>query len=147
MLGTFSDLLVGRSDVHPATQQRSARERFPLLLRGSHLLPWGSVVIEFAPRRTLIGVAPGYSRPDLELLDLLNTELGRGSDAFGLVEVFDVQECSDQSDFERYVPGIAPVFHTPVVGIWENKRLVAKASGKAGRDLILDRLRKRSSGD
>jgi hypothetical protein len=76
-------------------------------------------------------------------LDLLNAGLGRGSDAFGPVEVFDVQDCTGQSDFEQYVPGIAPVFQTPVVGIWENGKLIAKGSGRAGRDLVFDRFGKR----
>ena len=39
-------------------------------------------------------------------------------------------------DFERWIPGIAPVYQAPVAGRWENGVMVAGAWGAKARDLI-----------
>lgn len=37
------------------------------------------------------------------------------------------------------IPGIGKTFQTPVVGVWEKGVLTQKATGAAGRDLIIAR--------
>lgn len=51
-------------------------------------------------------------------------------------EVFNVADCTTPQAFERYVPGVGDVFHTPVAGLWSEGRLVETASGMAGRALV-----------
>jgi hypothetical protein len=79
--------------------------------------------ISAASRRVLIGVAP-YSGYDLKLLEALNElPLDPISDR---IDVFDVLACQTQEDFEKYIPGIGKVYQTPVVGIWEQGRLLQR---------------------
>jgi hypothetical protein len=84
--------------------------------------------------RLLIGVAT-WSAHDLVLLDTVSQALQTRPPGLA-VDVFNVADCASPQAFERYVPGIGNVFHTPVVGLWSNGRLVEKASGKAGRELV-----------
>jgi hypothetical protein len=84
--------------------------------------------------RLLIGVAT-WSAHDLALLDAVSAALPTRSRGLA-VDVFTVADCSSPQAFERYVPGIGNVFHTPVVGLWADGRLVETASGKRGRELI-----------
>ena len=81
--------------------------------------------------RLLIGVAT-WSPYDMKLLDAVSET----RPPHLLVDVFTVTDFVSPGSFEPYVPGIANVFHTPVVGLWFNGRLVEKASGKAGRELV-----------
>jgi hypothetical protein len=53
-----------------------------------------------------------------------------------VVEVFNVADCHSMEEFERYVPGIGSVYHTPVAGLWSDGKPVEKGTGKAARDLI-----------
>ena len=83
--------------------------------------------------RILIGVA-SWSRYDLELLDRLHAHVR--DCVHPAIDVFDVDECHNFEDFERYVPGIGRVFSTPVVGVWRNGVLVSSAWGFKGRQLL-----------
>ncbi|HEV3144311.1 MAG TPA: hypothetical protein VGZ47_10530 [Gemmataceae bacterium] len=108
----------------------------------SHLRLWqpGDPVVA-VPIRVLVGVAT-YSALDLRLLEIIDRKLEEASrnGATLHVEVFNVLECRDQADFEKYIPGIGTVFQTPVVGIWENGVLVHRATGAAARSLLESRL-------
>jgi hypothetical protein len=81
-------------------------------------------------RRILLGVVP-WSLYDMEALDAVCYDF-KGA----LFEIFIVDECGSQADFEDFVPGVGPVWQTPVVGIWEDGRLVEKAWGFEGRQLL-----------
>ena len=87
-----------------------------------------------------IGIAP-YSHADLELLDELAEEAVHGRLLPRInIDIFDVLSCQRMSDFDRYIPGITPVYQTPVVGIWENEVLAKSASGARARQLIQNQL-------
>jgi hypothetical protein len=79
---------------------------------------------------------------DLGLLDEIDDWLTRRRVGSGAtVEAFDTSLVKSQSEWEPWVPGVAPLFQTPVVGRWEDGVLVASASGKQGRDLAHSYLR------
>lgn len=89
--------------------------------------------------RILLGVAV-WSRYDLELLDGLTVTLTEHSQ-LPPIYVFDVDvvvESKGVDAFELYVPGIGKVYHTPIVGIWQNDVLRARASGYNGRELLAE---------
>jgi hypothetical protein len=92
-----------------------------------------------APPRTgtyvLIGLAPSYSVPDLELADAVVEKVLNGS-AGAKVEFFDTSDIRTPQEIEQCVPDIGIVFQTPVVGVWRDGTLVDKASGFAGRRLV-----------
>jgi hypothetical protein len=85
-------------------------------------------------KRLLIGVAT-WSAHDMALLDAV-AESVRAGDVDLQVDVFNVADCPSPAAFERYVPGIGEVFHTPVAGLWCDGRLVERGPGKAGRELV-----------
>jgi hypothetical protein len=136
----FTELI--RSPALPASpdgslgdQQRAIDTLFPIVVSASPLRLWqpGDPIAPTG-RRLLLGVAT-WSVPDVTMLDELALALLRQPSDL-VVDVFNVADVRSAGDFERYVPGIGTVFHTPVVGLWIDGRLVAKASGKAGRDLV-----------
>jgi len=43
------------------------------------------------------------------------------------------------SDFDTYIPGIGNVFQTPILGYWQDGRLVHREKGAAARDWIRNR--------
>jgi hypothetical protein len=99
---------------------------FPLWAPGDPILQQG--------RWLLVGVA-AWSAHDVPLLDAVSQAIQGRSLALA-VSVFNVANCMSPRAFEAYIPGIGSVFHTPVVGLWSDGKLVEKASGKAGRDLV-----------
>jgi hypothetical protein len=84
--------------------------------------------------RILIGVAPwnGY---DMRLLDIINEWLSQHSGTL-LFEVFNADSILDQQQFRDFVPEIREVFHTPVVGVWLEGRLVECGEGFIGREIV-----------
>ena len=138
----FTDLI--RSPALPASPDGSLADRqsaidafFPSVVSVSPLRLWRpGDPIEPTGRRLLLGVAT-WSVPDLTMLDELARALHR-QPAGVVVDVFNVADVRSAGDFDRYVPGIGTVFHTPVAGLWIDGRLVAKASGKSGRDLVAE---------
>jgi hypothetical protein len=138
----FTNLI--RSTVLPAAldgsmgdRQRAIDALFPKVVSATPLRLWQpGDPIEPAGRRLVLGIAT-WSVPDMTMLDELARALHR-QPAGLVVDVFNVADVRSAGDFDRYVPGIGPVFHTPVVGLWIDGRLVAKASGKAGRDLVAE---------
>jgi hypothetical protein len=87
----------------------------------------------------MVGIA-FYSLPDLELLDQLVLACGSktGSDSESVL-VFDVLDCKGMRDFEQLIPGIGPVYQTPVVGLWKDSKLIEKGTGAKGRMLLSKR--------
>ena len=84
----------------------------------------------------VIGVAANFSKTDLELMDEIIEGIQKDR-----VTVFDTSALGRSEEFEEYIPGIAPVHHTPVVGVWKNGSLVVKKSGKEARDFLREKYR------
>ena len=84
--------------------------------------------------RVLVGIAT-WSLYDLDLLDALDSR-SFGDDT---VHVFDMDSCKTMSDFENYIPGIGNVFQPPVVGYWQDGRLLYREQGAAARNWLLTR--------
>jgi hypothetical protein len=65
-----------------------------------------------------------WSRYDFEFLDALCRP-----NKFEFVDMFMLDDCRSQSEIEAFIPGVAPVFQSPVIGIWEQGILVDRANG------------------
>jgi hypothetical protein len=124
----------GPGEVSLGPRQKDVDDRFPSVVSTSPFRLWspGNPIPETG-KRLLIGVAT-WSAHDMKLLDALAQALQRLPPDL-TVEVFNVAGCSSAEAFDRYVPGIGKVFHTPVVGLWSEGRLVEQATGRAGREL------------
>src|SRR5262249_55896426 len=110
------------SDGSLATWQRQADARFPSVVSQSPLRLWSpGDPVSVVENRLLIGAAT-WSAHDMKLLDTLSGVLQSQNPAL-IVEVFNVADCSSQEAFDRYVPGVRPVFQTPVVGLWSDGQL------------------------
>lgn len=115
-----------------------------VLSRGEDMLAEAGIelgcrgAIETGPHRdgVVIGVA-FYSLPDLELLDrIIAARKVRPAQASEAIIIFDVLGCQSMEDFARLIPGITPVYQTPVIGIWRGGHLVHKETGARARELI-----------
>ena len=73
----------------------------------------------------------------MRLLDALDQRVGVGTEE--KVDVFNVLDFKSQSDFDKYVPGIARVFQSPVLGVWEDGTLKRSLSGSDARYFLIDR--------
>jgi hypothetical protein len=89
-------------------------------------------------RWVLIGLAPAYSVRDLELAETI-IETIKGKKASAEFQLFDLLDVADIADMQNFIP-IEKVFHSPVVGVWQDGALVAAADGFAGRQLVLGEL-------
>jgi len=131
----FASLLSGAGD--PGLQQASARAQLPSMLAAINLRLWSpSMPINADGERILIGVA-AWSVYDLQLLDRLQAKLAC-LNRKTIIDIFDVDACRSSDDLERYVPGIGPMFQTPVVGVWRDGAKVSSAWGAAGRKLLAE---------
>ncbi len=83
----------------------------------------------------LLGVAV-WSGYDLNLLDHLDGAVSGGTRPELPVFVFDADAVASPEDFEAILPGIGFVHHTPVVGHWSGGKLLEKACGFHGRQII-----------
>lgn len=121
-----------RVDGSPVDQQNYVRSVLPERVRsaGFKISDMRSSAQERG-RRVLIGVSY-FSMYDMQLLDAI-----RNSAKKDTVEIFMVGECQSQSQIEAFIPGITPVFQSPVVGIWDSETLIAKAWGWQGRQLLV----------
>jgi hypothetical protein len=137
---TFSDLSQALTSSGPrdgslGLGQNYLDDRFPSVVSTSPLGLWSpGDAIPARGERLLIGVAT-WSAYDMKLLDAVSQALQK-LPAGLTVEVFNVADCSSPEEFDRYVPGIGRVFHTPVVGLWSDGKLVDRATGRAGRQLV-----------
>jgi hypothetical protein len=87
-----------------------------------------------SPQRLLIGLA-SYSVPEVELAQRLIDRLETGPLPV-CVELFNVLDVKDMSDFQNYVPGMGSVYQTPVVGLWSDGLLADAVQGSDARVLI-----------
>ena len=119
--------------------QERAVDEFPGLATASGLHPWRpGDPIPGNGRRVLVGVG-SWSGYDLLLLDALADVVRSGKTGGDRVDVFQFwQDCSTQEQLDQFIPGmqIQSIFHSPVVGVWEDGMLKQTASGAEGRDLM-----------
>ena len=109
-------------------EHEELRESFAERVRASHFRLMPPTSANGSKNRLLVGVAL-WSRADMELLD------GLDEAALGAT-LFDVSLCRSQEDFDRIIPGITPVFQTPVVGHWDGTQLLWKGSGAEAREYL-----------
>lgn len=133
---TFVDLFREGQKIDPLDNGRYASSKAQEVLSANEITfrtDLGPTAIE---NGATVGIA-FYSVPDLELLDQLvlacRSKTGSGSES---VVIFDVLGCKAMGDFELLIPGIGPVYQTPVVGIWKDGKLVEKGTGAKGRMLL-----------
>jgi hypothetical protein len=134
----FRDLLLGTS-AKPEELQRLAAKRFPEEARGHGIRLWqpGDPYASVG-RRYLLGVAAGYSLQDLQLMDELDLRLRDGWLGDAHLDVFDMSEMRAMEDFEKYIPGITPVYQSPILGIWKDGVLVERLRGSRARNRLLE---------
>ncbi|HKI37888.1 MAG TPA: hypothetical protein VKA46_38900 [Gemmataceae bacterium] len=116
-----------------------ADREFPAIVAESPLHLWrpGDPIIGRGSR-LLVGVAT-WSGYDMRLLDVLAESLRGGGASQPLVEVFNTAECLRRRDFKKYVPRNHPVFHTPLVGIWQDGELIWSGEGHEAREEVARR--------
>lgn len=124
--------------LHSAGHVDPAREAdrvFPDVVRQSSLrLFQPSEPMPASGIRILLGIAT-WSMYDLRLLDVIDTGLTQLGRKNLLVDVFNIGSLT-QEELERLIPGVGPVFHPPVLGVWRDGILLAAASGGAARDRV-----------
>jgi hypothetical protein len=86
-------------------------------------------------RFLLVGVAV-WSGYDMNLLDHLDGAVTAGTRPDTTAYVFDADWAASPEDFEALMPGIGFVHHTPVVGYWVDGKLIEKACGFQGRQVV-----------
>lgn len=125
----------GQQAGSPCRSQKDRDDHFPSVVSASPFRLWSpGKPLPAKGKCLLIGVAT-WSVYDMRLLDAVAQSLKKCPRDL-TVAVFNVADCTSQEVFDRYVPGIGPVLHTPVVGLWSDGNLADKATGRAGRELV-----------
>jgi hypothetical protein len=119
----------------PSLYQQEVAEQFPFLVTQQGMRHWQEESIPEGGNRLVVGVTTA-SRPDMQLLDLLRDTLPQLQQGGIQPEIFNVLNFQTLAEFEKRIPGLGMVYHTPVVGIWKNGELVARASGFEARQLL-----------
>jgi hypothetical protein len=137
MTTTFFDLFVRHSSDETIRDDPTWADRqFPELAAASPFRLWspGDRIAERG-LRYLIGVATwcGY---DMRLLDVIAEALSRNAAHAQTIEVFNTADCRLAVDFERYIPGVKEILHTPVVGLWCDSQFDSFLQGHAARERI-----------
>ena len=121
---TFAELLTESAGMGAAEQQAHILSKLPTCAQERDMRVWKpGDGIPSRGRRFLIGVTE-YSARDLNLLDSVCDTLTGNQ-----LDIFILSQCKSQSEIEDFVTGIGPVYHSPVVGVWEDGRLTAGVSG------------------
>ncbi len=142
----FSELLEpqkGSSVQDIQRLQQLARQRFPVVLHEHGLiLRDPKERIPAHGNFVVIGVAAGYSNADLQFLDEIAAVLKqvRGD----RIEIFDASTLKNMEEFEAFIPSIASVYQTPIVGFWVDGVLSERTTGKPARDFLRARYLKDS---
>jgi hypothetical protein len=118
----------------PADEQKMRRDRFWKLVEGTGLRRWSPGQAFDSSRRLLVGIAPGYSLPDIDLAESLIDLAARRPDIS--VDVFDVSDLGSKEDLAEFIPGLKAVFHTPIAAVWEKGVVMDVQEGSRCRSLI-----------
>jgi hypothetical protein len=89
-----------------------------------------------SPGLRLVLGAASWSIYDVRLLVRVSEAVASGAHPDIHVAVFDVDQIGSSAEFQRLFPGIGEVFHTPVVGLWEDGELKEVGSGFAARQIV-----------
>ena len=130
----FSELLQPQQGVSTEDLQRQAQAQFPTLLKECGLLYASGQPVPQAGNFLLIGIAAGYSKSDLSFLDEIRAVIVHKDKE--LVCVFDVSVLKKMEDIEKFIPGLTPVYQTPVIGFWVNGQLIVKKTGKEASNFL-----------
>jgi hypothetical protein len=123
----FYELLNNPSGSEPGHLQADARQRFPFIVRKSHLKERIPGPIPGAGKYVILGIA-SYSRDELKLLDEVEASHSNWEQDFKIV-VFDVMDCKDMVDITEYAPPFSAVTQTPIISLWEGGRPVNSKTG------------------
>jgi hypothetical protein len=135
-MNKFVELLGNIGSISVGMQQKYAIQQLPNLIRESNLAWCKDGKYEsFCGRFMAIGVAP-YSREDLELLDFVNYTLSINPVDQICVCVFSVLDCCNYCYFDNFILELGKFYQTPLVGLWENRKLISKEWGKQARELV-----------
>jgi hypothetical protein len=120
---------------HDAAAPYAVDHDFPAAVAESHLRLWkpGDPIPDRGTR-VLFGVAM-WSQYDLHLLDVINQALAERDDNDLTVDVFNAGILTTLEDFENYIPGLE-AHHTPVLGIWQDGKLIERQFGYHASDRI-----------
>jgi hypothetical protein len=120
-------------------RQRELDIGFWQIIEGAGLRRWrpGDPIRPYG-QRLLVGLA-SYSIYDAELAQELIDHMS--SDSPLTVEVFNVEDVSSMGEFQQYVSGIGSVYQTPVVGLWEENKVIRIAQGFEARSLVRELLK------
>ena len=135
-MSRFFNLYLSRPRSGDDPGQDFIEAALPAAVAGSRMRWWppgGPVVARGT--RVLIGVG-SYCLYDLRLLDVVDEALAHHPPPAPRVDVFSTLACQTAADFARYIPNLPPLYHTPVVGIWQDGRLIEADEGYAARDRL-----------
>jgi hypothetical protein len=128
----FVDLFDNSRHMHGDERRRSVRPLVLELAQENGFRSWAvGDGIPSDGTRLLIGVVD-WSRYDFEVLDAICR-----SDKFRFLDIFMLDDCKAQSEIEAFIPGVTPVFQSPVIGMWEHGTLVAKAKWFAAAKQVI----------
>ena len=82
----------------------------------------------------LVGVAIVWDSHGWRLMDEIASAIREQQK--DRVEFFDFDGLKDVMTLEAVFPGVGPVFHPPVVGVWVDGTLTMTAKGYAARELL-----------
>jgi hypothetical protein len=122
------------SESGPAGEQKMRKDRFWELIEGTRLRRWSPGQAFESSRRLLVGIAPGYSFPDIDLAESLIDLAVRRPDIN--VDLFDVSDLGSVEDLSAFIPGLKAAYQTPIVAVWEKGVVVSEEEGSRGRRLI-----------
>jgi hypothetical protein len=143
-MNKFIDLIIESNRLPLPERRQYVKSRVAELLSKNALNKWGlGDSVADASVRILIVIA-AWSNYDLRLLDALSETPARRTKLDERIDIADIDEIIGPTEnceliMDKIIPEIGTIFHTPIVGIWENGMLVQKGSGAAGRDLIINR--------
>jgi len=117
-------------------QEAEVSRRFWELVKATKLKRWRKGdPIATTGCRLLVGLWTSGSPRDFEVAEKIAVKLDTDPSSLA-IDVFDAMDPADMDDLQNYIPGIGKVFHTPIVGVWVDGRLMESADGFAGRQLI-----------
>ena len=85
--------------------------------------------------RVLLGVAT-WSGYDMRLLDVVDKAVTESTSAAPKVDVFNMADCKRPGAFQKYIPQLRQVFHSPVAGVWREGSLNWSGQGYEAREQV-----------
>lgn len=125
----FESLLLDQPHRSPGEQQRWARKKFSSLLAESSLEELPTEKFVKSAGRTVLLLVAVYSLDDLKLLDKLNESCPRQEEVPISMYIYDIENVKSLYEVDKFIPGIAPAYQTPMIGVWENGELKKSAWG------------------